>query len=232
MGRRTWQMTQRRGMSGGGRKARRSLRLRSQKRLMLPGGHVACGHICWTSMKSGGGIGTKAPLTCFPPATELLSPTLGLLNNVENSFFSAFQLCEFTLWSVSFCKPLSLNYFLVIIFFPLCVTGDLNRRRVSNPQLWRFAFQKAIQRPARSPMGLQSVCLFTSSGTRAARQLAKQRGWGVHLELAPIHCAFQSRLGDTLNKALLLVRCPSQCLRWNQRWAPWIVNADPKGGFQ
>lgn len=57
---------------------------------------VACGHICWTSMKSGGGIGTKAPLTCFPPAIELLSPTLGLLNNVENSF-SAFQLCEFTL---------------------------------------------------------------------------------------------------------------------------------------
>ncbi|CAI9159297.1 unnamed protein product [Rangifer tarandus platyrhynchus] len=34
----------------------------------------------------------------------------------------------------------------------------------------------------------------------------------------PIHCAFQSRLGDTLNKqALAACLCPSQHLRWNWR---------------
>ena len=47
----------------------------------------------------------------------------------------------------------------------------------------------------------------------------------------PIHCAFQSRLGDTLNKPSAAFLCPSQHLRWNWRWAPWIVNADPKWGF-
>lgn len=76
---------------------------------------------------------------------------------------------------------------------------------VPNPQCWRFAFQKTLQQPARRTAGLQSACLFTSSGRGAARQLEKGAGGrGVDLELAPLHSAFQSRLGDTLNKPSLL----------------------------
>lgn len=72
MKRRTWQMTQMRGMLGGRRRTRGGWHLRSQEKGALPGGHrQPCGHVYWNCVKFGGYIGTKAPASCFPSETEL-----------------------------------------------------------------------------------------------------------------------------------------------------------------
>lgn len=82
------------------------------------------------------------------------------------------------------------------------------KNKVSNPQLWSLHFKTPFRGCPRPWMGEQSVLVFSLPlgwwwwGVRGAVKLTKWEQ-GVDLELAPIHCAFQSRLGDTLNKPLL-----------------------------
>lgn len=119
-----------------------------------------------------------------------------------------------------------------MIFSPLGEPVAQNSWGSSQPSMLEVCISKdpsaAGQMHCRFAVSLSFHFLWQRS-SQAAWERSRRTGCWPRVGPAPLCISKQIR--RHFEQALTAVRCLSQRLRWNGRWAPWIVNADPNGAL-